>query len=38
MKSFLLESDWEKIEQDIINEAQNKNIYDYMNICLEKGI
>lgn len=38
MKSFLTESDWEKIEQDIINEAQNKNIYDYMNICLEKGM
>lgn len=38
MKSFLSESDWEKIEPEITNEAQNKNIYDYMNICLHKGM
>lgn len=38
MKSFLLDVDWEKIEPEIINEAQNKNIQDYINICLEKGM
>lgn len=38
MKSFLSEADWEKIEPEITNEAQNKNLQDYMNICLEKGM
>jgi hypothetical protein len=38
MKSFLTESDWEKIEPMIIKESKNKNIYDYMNICLDKGM
>jgi len=38
MKSFLSQEDWEKIEPEIIKEAQNRNLYDYMNICLEKGM
>lgn len=38
MKNFLSESDWEKIEPEIIDEAQNKNIQDYMSICLDKGM
>lgn len=36
MKSFLSNEDWEKIEPEIFKEAQDKNLYDYMNICLEK--
>ncbi|MDO8549482.1 MAG: hypothetical protein Q7S39_04925 [Ignavibacteria bacterium] len=38
MKTFLSEGDWNKIEPEIINEAQNKSIFDYMNICLDKGM
>lgn len=38
MKEFLVKEDWEKIEPEIIREAQNKNIYEYMNICLDKGM
>lgn len=38
MKSFLSKEDWEKIEPEIIREAQNRNIYEYMNICLDKGM
>ena len=38
IKSFLSESDWEKIEPQIINEAHDKSIQDYMNICLDKGM
>ncbi|OLN28239.1 hypothetical protein [Desulfosporosinus metallidurans] len=38
MKNYLSESDWEKIEPEIFDEAQNNNIHDYMSICLEKGM
>ena len=38
MKAFLSDSDWEEIESDIIADAQNANIYEYMNICLENGM
>ena len=38
MKNYLSESDWEKIEPEIINEAQNNNMHDYLSICLQKGM
>jgi len=38
MKNYLSESDWEKIEPEIFDEAQKNNIHDYMSICLEKGM
>lgn len=38
MKKYLSESDWEKIEPEIMNEAQNNNLHDYLSICLQKGM
>ena len=38
MKEFLSDVDWKKVEPEIINEAKIKSIYDYMNICLDKGM
>ncbi|GAB6155743.1 hypothetical protein JCM17380_44940 [Desulfosporosinus burensis] len=38
MKNYLSESDWEKIEPEIVNEAQNNNMHDYLSICLQKGM
>ncbi len=38
MRNFLTKEDWENIEPGIIREAQDKNLYDYMNICLDKGM
>jgi len=38
MKSFLHKEDWEKIEPEIIKKVQKQNLYEYMNICLDKGM
>lgn len=38
MKIFLSLEDWEKTEPKIIEEAKNKNLFEYMNICLDKGM
>lgn len=38
MKNYLSESDWEKIEPEIVNEAQKNNMHDYLSICLQKGM
>jgi len=38
MKNYLSKSDWEKIEPEIVKEAQNKNLHDYLSICLHKGM
>ena len=38
MKNYLSELDWEKIEPEIVNEAQKNNMHDYLSICLQKGM
>ncbi len=38
MKEFLKASDWKQIEPKILKEAQEKNIYNYLKICLDKNM
>lgn len=38
MKEFLKDSDWKQIEPKILKEAQEKNIYNYLEICLDKNM
>jgi hypothetical protein len=38
MKQFLLEADWKKIEPKIIKEVREKDLEDYMRICLDKNM
>ncbi|MEW6419569.1 MAG: hypothetical protein AB1480_15890 [Nitrospirota bacterium] len=38
MKQFLAEADWKDIEPKIIRKIQEKDIEDYMRICLDKNM
>lgn len=38
MKMFLVEADWKKIEPKIIQEVREKDLEDYMRICLDKNM
>jgi hypothetical protein len=38
MKEYLKDSDWKQIEAKIIKEAQERNIYNYLVICLDKNM
>jgi len=38
MKAFLTEKDWKLVEHQIIDEAKENNIGDYLRICLDKGM
>jgi len=38
IKGFLKEPDWKSIEPQIINKAKEKDFYDYLRICLDKGM
>jgi hypothetical protein len=38
MREFLKDSDWEQIEPKVFNEIKNKNVRDYLRICLDKNM
>ena len=38
MKQFLVEDDWKEIEPKIIREVREKDLEDYMRICLDKNM
>lgn len=38
MKEFLKDSDWKQIEPKIFNEIKDKNIHEYLRICLDKNM
>ncbi|MEA2054397.1 MAG: hypothetical protein U9O96_04690 [Candidatus Thermoplasmatota archaeon] len=38
MKQFLVEADWKNIEPKIIREIREKDLEDYLRICLDKGM
>jgi uncharacterized Zn finger protein len=38
MKQFLTKADWKKIEPKIIQEVREKDLEDYMRICLDKNM
>ncbi len=38
MKQFLTDSDWKNIEPRIIREAREKDLEDYLRICLDKDL
>jgi len=38
MKEFLKDSDWKLIESKIFKEIREKNIHDYLRICLDKNM
>lgn len=38
MKQFLVEADWKEIEPKIIKDVREKDLEDYMRICLDKNM
>ncbi len=38
MKEFLKDADWKPIEPKIIKDIQERDIYDYLRICLDKNM
>ncbi len=38
MKQFLVEADWKEVEPEIIRNVQDKDLEDYMQICLDKNM
>ena len=38
LKGFLKEPDWKAIEPEILSRAREKNFYNYLQICLDKGM
>jgi hypothetical protein len=38
MKGFLKEPDWKSVEPEIFDEIKEKNLHDYLRICLDKGM
>ncbi len=38
MKEFFKDSDWKKIENRIFNEIKEKDLYEYLRICLDKNM
>jgi len=38
MKDFLKDSDWEQIEPKVFGEIKDKNIKEYLRICLDKNM
>lgn len=38
MKQFLVEDDWKEIEPKIIRDVREKDLEDYMRICLDKNM
>lgn len=38
MNKFLKVPDWESIEPEIFNKIKEKDFYDYLRICLDKGM
>ena len=38
MKQFLTETDWKTIEPKIIQEIRERDLEDYLQICLDKGL
>ncbi|MGZ3905128.1 MAG: hypothetical protein ACXVC6_15605, partial [Bacteroidia bacterium] len=38
MKQFLIEADWKEIEPKIVREVREKDLEDYIRICLDKNM
>ncbi len=38
MKEFLNDDDWEQLESEIIEDIKEKNIHDYLQICMDKNM
>ena len=38
MKEFLRDSEWKQIEPEIFKKAHEKNLHDYLRICLDKNM
>ena len=38
MKGFLKDQDWKSIEPEIVNKIKEKNLNDYLRICLDKNM
>ncbi len=38
LKEFLKDSDWEQVEPKVFNEIKDKNVRDYLRICLDKNM
>jgi hypothetical protein len=38
IKKFLKDSDWKQVEPEIFNKTKEKNIHDYLRICMDKNM
>lgn len=38
IKNFLKDQDWKQVEPEIFNKTKEKNIHDYLRICLDKNM